>query len=187
MLAVLSVRAGVIATYENGDTPVELLVYTQTSPDIVDLVKRIEKVDSSSGRGNTVPVSVDQTSGFTWPWAWYLRGRPGVDFPLYDNDALKAAPDSSVVLVHLNNKSSTDRVLQDAYTEGERFKHRWWFPESAYRDLTVGKFLSSFADRGAWRRAMDYFLHRKGIRDRLGSEDAVAYFANDLLTSEASR
>ena len=186
MLAVLSVRAGVIATYENGDTPVELLVYTQTSPDIVDLMKRIEDAGASTGRGSTIPVSIDQTSGFTWPWAWYLRGRSGVDFPLYDSTPLEQAPRSSVVLVHLNNRSSTDKALQDTYTDGELFKHRWWFPESAYRDLTVGKFFSSFADRGAWRRAMDYLLYRKGIRDRIGSEDAVAYFANDLLTSEVS-
>ena len=38
-------RAGwsVIAAYENGDTPVEMLVYTQTTPHIVELKDRIEE------------------------------------------------------------------------------------------------------------------------------------------------
>ena len=27
---------------------------------------------------------------------------------------------------------------------------------------------------------MDYFLHRKGIRERLGSEDAYVYYSLDL-------
>jgi predicted membrane-bound mannosyltransferase len=185
MLAVLSVRTGAIANYKNADTPVELLVYTQTAPDIVSIVNRIREADQPAGERVSVPVSVDQTSGFTWPWAWYLRGRPGVDYPLFDNVSLQTPPDSSIVLVHLNNKAATDKALKDTFTDGERFKHRWWFPESAYRDITVRDFLASFRDRGAWRRAMDYFLHREGVRDRLGSEDAFAYFADELELSGA--
>ena len=186
MLAVLSVRAGAIAAYENGDTPVEMLVYTQTTPDIVELMDRIEEAGVSTGRGDSIPVRVDQTSGFTWPWAWYLRGRPSVDFGVYDSSPLKQAPDSSVILVHLNNKASTDKALQGDYTAGERFRHRWWFPEYAYRDLTVGEFLSSFVDRDSRRRAMLYFLNREGIRDRLDSEDAFIYFSNDVAATDGN-
>ena len=186
MLAILSVRAGAIAAYENGDTPVEMLVYTQTTPDIVELKDRIEEAGASTGRGDSIPVRVDQTSGFTWPWAWYLRGRPSVDFGVYDSSPLKQAPDSSVILVHLNNKASTDKALQGVYTDGERFRHRWWFPEYTYRGLTVGEFLSSFVDRDSRRRAMLYFLNREGIRDRLDSEDAFIYFSNDIAASDGN-
>ena len=186
MLAVLSVRAGAIAAYENGDTPVEMLVYTQTTPDIVQLKDRIEEAGVSTGRGDSIPVRVDQTSGFTWPWAWYLRGRPWVDFGVYDSAPLKQAPDSSVILVHLNNKASTDKALQGVYTDGERFRHRWWFPEYTYRDLTVGEFLSSFVDGDSRRRAMRYFLNREGIRDRIDSEDAFIYFSNDIAASDGN-
>ena len=186
MLAVLSLRAGAIAAYENGDTPVEMLVYTQTTPDIVELKNRIEEAGASTGRGDTIPVRVDQTSGFTWPWAWYLRGRPWVEFAVYDNAPLKKAPDSSVILVHLNNKASTDKALQGVYTDGERFGHRWWFPEHTYRDLTPAKFFSGLVDSDTRRRAMLYFLNRDGVRDLIASEDAVIYFSNDIAASDGS-
>ena len=42
------------------------------------------------------------------------------------------------------------------------------------------KFLRGLADRETWRSAMDYFLYREGVFDRLGSEDAYLYFDRDL-------
>ena len=38
--------------------------------------------------------------------------------------------------------------------------------------------IGSFADRDAWRASMDYFLFRKGVRERLGSENGYVYFAD---------
>ena len=83
-------------------------------------------------------------------------------------------------MVHSNNFGGVDQALGERYTEGERIKHRWWFPEETYRGLTLGKFLRGFGDRDVWRSTMDYFLYRKGIRDRLGSEDAYVYFDQGL-------
>ena len=177
ILLALSVRTGWIASYRNGDVPVEMIVYTQTSPDIVGLVSQIEQLADATGRNDGVPVSVDQTSGFTWPWAWYFRDYARVDFPTYAGLPPEGAPDSAVVLVHLRNQDEVDEALREGFTEGVRFKHRWWFPEHKYKRLTLRKFLGAFLDRDAWRRSMDYFLYRKGVdREHLGSEDAVAYF-----------
>ena len=85
-----------------------------------------------------------------------------------------------MVLLHGNNRADLGPALRDTYTEAERIKHRWWFPEDTYRDLTLGKFLRAFGDRDAWRSAMDYFLHRKGVGDRRASEDAYVYYSLDL-------
>ena len=91
-----------------------------------------------------------------------------------------------MILVHLNNKASTDKALQGVYTDGERFGHRWWFPEHTYRDLTPAKFLSGLVDSETRRRAMLYFLNRDGVRDLIASEDAVIYFSNDIAASDGS-
>ena len=179
-LLVLSVWTGSRASYQNGDVPVEMIVYTQTSPDIPELVKEIRRAADVTDQGAEVRVVIDQTSGFSWPWAWYLREFGRVDYPEYDGVPLQQAPEATVLLVHSKNSIAAEAVLADRYTEGLSVKHRWWFPEETYRGLTPGKFLRGLVNRETWRSAMDYFLFRKGISDRLGSEDAYVYFDRDL-------
>ncbi len=182
VLLALTIRTGARAAYQNGDVPVEMIVYTQTSPDLLRLSNHIKQIAKDTGRGMQLPVLIDSTSGFTWPWAWYLRDYTGVGYAAYDTSPMNEAPNTSVLLVHANNYSRSDPLLRDLYTEGVRIKHRWWFPEDTYRGLTPGKFLRSFGDRQAWRRAMDYFLYRK-LGMQTGSEDSYVYFAKDLNTS----
>ena len=177
ILLMLGLRAGWNATYRNGDIPVEMIVYTQTSPDLPRLAALVKESGAATGDPKGFPVAIDGTSGFHWPWLWYLRNHTNIGYTSYDGDVSPNPPDSPIVLVHSSNKSSMDPVLEEGYTEGQRLKHRWWFPEN-YRGLTLGTFLRSFIDRGAWQRAKDYFLHRK-LGHALGSEDAYLYFSKD--------
>ncbi len=172
VLMALSVRAGWHASYENGDVPVEMLVYTQTSPDLVLIRNEVESV-SEGGQS----VLIDNASGFSWPWAWYLRNHPSKNFPSYDN-GIEADPDASVLIVHTKNRSGVDAALNDNYTDALKVKHRWWFPEN-YKGLSLRRFIGSLFDRQAWRNVADYFLYRK-LSSPLGSEDAYVYFNNAL-------
>ena len=172
ILLILTVRTGWNAAYRNGDVPVEMIVYTQTTPDIARLVNET---------GDGVPVTIDGTNGFHWPWRWYLRNNDQAGFTSYEGTTFDRPPGASVLLVHSKNQADADPVLLEQYVEGKRIKHRWWFPEN-YRGLTPGKFLSALLDREAWRNAKDYFLHRK-IRSSLGSEDAYVYFARGFPTT----
>ena len=180
----LSLRAGWIASYENGDTPVELLVYTQTTPEIVELFREIEALADEMGPG-PVDITIDATSGFSWPWAWYLRGRP-VGYPCYMESeagctAMSEPPTSLVLLVHSQNRAKSEPLLEASYGNAERVPHRWWFPEYKYRGLTPGKLVRGLIDRDAWRTATDYFLYRRGIDEEdLASEDAYRYFSNRI-------
>jgi len=178
ILLVLSVRTGFVASYQNGDTPVEMLVYTQTTPDLLRLVKHIERAGAATGNPTGVPVAVESAAGFNWPWAWYLRDYTSVRFTSFDSTTPQVDPAWSVVLVHERNRTAVEAALGEGYQPGIRIKHRWWFPEN-YRGLTPGKFLASFVDRQAWRVAMDYFLHRR-LRAPLGSEDAYVYFDSEF-------
>ncbi len=176
MLLALSVRAGMMASYRNGDVPVEMIVYTQTSPDVTRLLESIEQTNLDG----PVQVAIDGTSGFSWPWAWYFRDTPSVQFPTFRSDSFDDPPSAPVVVVHTNNRQSADEGLADLYGEAERIRHRWWFPEYIYREVTPSRFVGAIFDRSAWRRAMDYWLNREGVRDRLGSEDSYLYFKADV-------
>ena len=172
LLLVFSVRSGVIAAYQNGDIPVEMIVYTQTSPDITRLLDTFDE----TGAGAELPLEIDSTSGFSWPWAWYFRDAEKVQYPVYGENSFDSSFGDSVLVVHSTNQSWADTGLSEVYLDGERIRHRWWFPEHTYRGLTPGKILSGLLDRSAWRGAMNYWLNRDGVRDILGSEDSYVYF-----------
>ena len=183
VLLLLTARASVTAAYRHGDVPVEMLVYTQTSPDIRLLAEEFRRADGYEGADSGLSLAVDDTSGFTWPWAWYLRdsSRYHANFRGIDAASVESAPPSAeVVLVHSNNHEAVDPSLQGLYTDGERIRHRWWFPEQTYRNLTLERFAKGLIDREAWRGVMDYWLYREGVRHNIGSEDSYVYFAPDF-------
>lgn len=171
VMAAMTVRASFMATYQHGDIPVEMLVYTQTSPEIPRLMRDIEELARQMGEDEDLPITVDATSGFTWPWAWYLRDYKNVGYPGLAN--MSAPPTGSVLILHANNQGRAKPYLA-AYGEGRRIPHRWWFPED-YRSLTPMLIWQNLLDPQTRAQAWDYFIFRK-VTTTLGSEDSVAYF-----------
>ena len=183
VLFLLTARASVMAAYQHGDVPVEMLVYTQTSPDISLLADQFSRAEGYEGDDRGISIAVDDTSGFTWPWAWYLRDsdRYHANYRGISSETYAAtSPTGEVLLVHSNNEEEVAPTLQGLYTEGQRIRHRWWFPEHTYRNLTFRSFTSGLVDREAWRSVADYWLFREGVRHNIGSEDAYVHFAPDF-------
>jgi uncharacterized protein (TIGR03663 family) len=183
VLLLLTVRASTTAAYNHGDVPVEMLVYTQTSPDIRSLADEFRQADGYNGENDGISIAVDDTSGFTWPWAWYLRdsSRYYANYSSIDGETLSDSPPTAeALLVHSSNQEEVAPSLQGIYTDGQRIRHRWWFPESTYRNLTLDRIANGLIDREAWRTVMDYWLFRDGVRHNIGSEDAYIYFSPDF-------
>ena len=180
VLLLLTMRASATAAYSHGDVPVEMLVYTQTSPDIRTLAEEFRRADGYEGENSGLAIDVDDTSGFTWPWAWYLRdsSRYHASYRSIDGETfVDRSPTAEVLLVHSNNEGDVTPSLEGLYTEGQRIRHRWWFPEHTYRNVTPGGFVRGLVNRETWRSLMDYWLFREGVRHNIGSEDAYVYFA----------
>ena len=202
MLLVLSGRAGFMAAFRHGDIPVEMIVYTQTSPDVHNLARLLREQDASEG---VHIASIDGTSGFHWPWYWYLRGRNDIEYMNYGTTGVTNPlnpPNSPVALVHSHNKSTADSSFEEVFSEPQLLRQRWWFPEAVYRGYNdpeensnvfgIGKLIADPADRQTWRDLADYFLYRNfwtsyGVcvpaEDNfscLGSENAYIYQRPDL-------
>ena len=176
MMAV-AVPSSFRAAYANADIPVEMLVYTQTAPDIPDIMNNIERLGEETGKGRDISVRVDSSDGYSWPWAWYLRDYRNVGYPCWSNDAgcqsLTQSPEADVVLLAARNQPALARYLT-RFQQGERYKHRWWFPEN-YRELTPAKLTSGFSSRESWCTVVSYFWDRE-VPAGLGSSDGFAYF-----------
>ena len=136
-LLVLTTWIGWRAVYQNGDVPVEMIVYTQTSPSLRDAYKEISRNIEKSDVPNAI--TIDQTGGFSWPWAWYLRDRTDVGY-IDHSPMLSKGSSSKVLMLHIDNRPAEDSIMEESYKSGIVIPHRWWFPET-YRGLTLGNWL----------------------------------------------
>lgn len=174
-LLILTVWIGWRAVYQNGDVPVEMIVYTQTSPSLRDAYKEISKNIEKSDVPNAI--TIDQTGGFSWPWAWYLRDRTDVGY-VDHSGTLSEDSSSKVLLLHIDNRPAEDSIIEESYKSGIVIPHRWWFPE-IYRGLTFSKLVRGSLSGKTWRTFYDYFVYRK-LSQSLGSEDVIIYVSKEI-------
>ncbi|MCC6946092.1 MAG: TIGR03663 family protein, partial [Thermomicrobiales bacterium] len=133
LLALAQIHAAWRLVYQEGDVPKDMLVYTQTSPDMKRTVDELTQLSELTTGGHDMEIWYDDNLGVSWPMQWYLR-----DFPnrhLYGG-ALTGPPNGApVVLVADHNLASVEPYLE-GYTAQE-YALRWWFPESIYRDFAI--------------------------------------------------
>jgi predicted membrane-bound mannosyltransferase/DNA-binding beta-propeller fold protein YncE len=180
VLATFSVRAATMASFQHGDIPVEMLVYTQTSPEIPQLMDRIDALAKTSKLGYNLPIVVDATDGFSWPWAWYLRHYHEVQYPTIS--AGYVPPANAVLLVAKSNATLVDG---SAY-ETQPYKHRWWFIEESYRGLNVSKLRQTLTSTSRLDNLLDFWVHRRSDTFT-GSVDAVAFFPSTLSSFDVRK
>lgn len=181
ILLAFTVRAAVQASFYRADIPVEMLVYTQSSPDIPRIMEDIERLSLEQTGGKDLRITVDAADGFSWPWAWYLRNYTKVDYP--DLSVSTSAPTGDVLLLSASNVTKMAPYL-GRYGPGQKYRHRWWFPED-YKGLTLQRLMDDLVNsktRDQWWR---YFISREPP-STLGSVDSYAYFPKDYIRSAAA-
>ncbi|MEX2446627.1 MAG: hypothetical protein WD734_04740, partial [Dehalococcoidia bacterium] len=129
LLLALMVHTDIGLNVRHPETPVEPLIYVQTTPDVEALAREIHEV-VDAGRADRVLIDDTEGAGITWPWAWYLRDLP-VSYAT-PGELDEAIPDDAVVITL---RDLTGRA-EDA--EVAPYRHRWWFPEEVYRNASWG-------------------------------------------------
>ncbi len=192
VLLLLTVRSTLRASFANGDVPVEMLVYTQTSPALAQAADEIVKYGASTGEGTGVPLTIDTAHGFGWPWHWYLREYTNVEFRCMGTVSVcgagsgpitsETAPRGTIMALNVVNEGNIQGGIDGLDAENKvRIPLRWWFPEHVYRgeDYFAGLSPLSIAqgavDPGAWSSIWNYWSGREPP-DRLGSSDIYMYF-----------
>ncbi len=147
LLALYTVRSSFLLNFRYGDVPQEMLVYTQTTPDVPLVVKEIERLGIDQTRqtrtaqdptgGHGLKIAVDTTQSLDWPFHWYLRDFERIGNLTTFNGAQGVPPDADVILVLSTNEPAMHNQLEGKYT-GMLLKHRWWFPEyETYKRWTL--------------------------------------------------
>jgi len=150
----------------------ELLVYTQTAPDVLgvrDDILALDRQDQNSG-GTGLSVEIDRSQGENDPWLWYLRDLQRTDPRMADADYRPTAP---VLIV---SDATRERLLPylDRYT-GRQFRiWVWWIPGSTQPDWFIPRYLNgSVAD---WLR----WLAFREPWSPLGGQDQWLYVRDDV-------
>jgi uncharacterized protein (TIGR03663 family) len=178
LLFAYTFRASWQASYIYSDVPSEMLIYTQTSPDIVRVANEIKLAGELTGKGKAVSVTIDTSDSYAWPWHWYLRGYTAVGFRDMSAEGAAAERGVEVAVINARNDAKFRPDYLSGYTTPRKIQHRAWFPED-YRGLTAKKFWDTIWNRQRWRGAVDFFVYRK-ISGEIGSVDSYVYFNNDL-------
>ena len=150
LLALGQIHASWRLVYQEGDIPKDMLVYTQTSPDVHRMVDELTQLSALTTGGRDLEIWYDDNNGTSWPMQWYLR-----DFPnrhIYGG-TLAGPPDNApIVLVGGDNLSSVEPFLE-GYT-AQKYVLRWWFPEDPiYRGFAIAPEIPP--GRSAWRSSQD--------------------------------
>lgn len=172
VLLFLAVRNGAAVAYGHPDTPVEPLIYTQTSPDIPVIARQLEALAEERGGKDQVRIVVDSSESMSWPWAWYLRDFTGAT---YVDQVDRASVPAGAVLLLWDGTLRAKPELGDGYPVAETYVHRWWFPEEGYRGWTRSS-LSPRAADGSLFLDMASFYWNGESRDYLGELGGVALF-----------
>ncbi len=197
VLVPLTLHTATQVAFTNGDVAVEMLVYTQTTPDVPKVMREIERIAFRTGAGRDLKVAYD--SDVTWPFEWYLRDYRGRNF--YGTGT--PATDAPVVLVGLegNNDARIRPLLGNKYV-GQRYRLRWWFPEdyqsadawlrailpedkranvpAAGGNVSFLDIVRASLQPEARGRLWRYFLFRETLNP-LGSTDFMLYVRKDLV------
>jgi uncharacterized protein (TIGR03663 family) len=186
VLLPLSLRTAWQVNFFNGDVPVEMLVYTQTSPDVGKVMNEIDRVAFRTGAGKD-KVKVVYDSGVSWPFEWYLRDYKGRVF-IGGGSLANNALDAPIVLIGTENNrdQAVKQQLGNKYVS-QRYRLRWWFPEDfrdgqnvfAYRGITLDSFRWLLTDSATRGRIWRYFMFRE--TPPLGSTDFVMFVRRDLV------
>src|SRR5215204_479385 len=182
------IRTSWLATYEHGDTPRDMLIYVQSSPDVVWVTRELERIGAQTGQGKDLRILMDngysETVGgqpvvheaVSWPFEWYLRGYKnrryfsrtfGSDINLRDYPA---------ILVMGPNLDPIRPALTD-YT-GTKYKLNWWFPED-YKGLSPSVIVDALSDPEQRGKLIKFLLYREPL-NTLGAREFYLFVRKDI-------
>lgn len=162
------IRSSWRLNYENGDIPVEAMVYVQTSPEVARVMDELEKLsDLQSKTGvRTANRSLKILYDNETIWNWYLRNYPNAK---HFGTTLSGPPedDVDIVLLYSDNIANNEAHLKDFVAI--RMPMRWWFPEDQMYKFTKFPEQKTMFDR-IGERFDETICPRNSLIDRLTCE-----------------
>lgn len=172
LVGVYALHTGMPLAFSHGDTPRDLLVYVQTTPDVPYVVDQIEQISRKLSTGNDTVGIIDNEN--SWPFYWYLRDYTAIAYIPTIGDPGEAA----FVIVDSRQVENARQYLGNYVPF--RYKLRWWFPEPTYKELRP-TFLLDFVTKAETRGNFMRWLLNREMPQPIGSQDFYFFVRRDLV------
>jgi uncharacterized protein (TIGR03663 family) len=188
MLTLTSVRSSFRLSFLSGDVPREMMIYTQTSPDVPRVVRRLEQLSIERYNDLSMPVSYDNET----VWLWYFRNFTNAR---NSGTTLSGPPDQQIeAVVMLQENIDMNPLNRENLGEFkvQRYPLRWWFPEDQMYRLSenwrdqdfanvslLGRILRNPLDGETIAQTWRFFIYREP-NAALGSSDFVVAVRPEL-------
>ncbi len=172
LIGVYALHTGLPLAFAHGDTPRDLLVYVQTTPDVPFVAAQIEQMSRKLTTNTEIVGLVDNED--SWPFAWYLRDYKNVGYISKIGDPGEAA----FVIVTASEVDNAREHLSNYVPF--RYKLRWWFPEDLYRELRP-TFILDFITNDTTRSNFTAWLVSRKMPKPIGSQDFYFFVRGDLV------
>ncbi len=146
--------------YSGLERPTELLVYSQTGQETKYASECINHIADKTGLGKDgLRLLIGESDNFAWQWRWYARDYKNTEYLFIKDNPPEEPLNADVVLVSKSVQGSLATALE-GYTEAGDISHLWWFPNTAYSNISFTSLLTDLQRPESWRIATDYFLDR---------------------------
>jgi uncharacterized protein (TIGR03663 family) len=152
-LGIYTLHSTVLLNFYHPANPVETMVYTQTSTDILTMLEVIRDVEFSLGSEEAKKPFIAVQGNAVWPLAWYLRDYEGWYHP---GDLSKIR--RPLIVIDWEDREKYQEVFEEEYQEIQVKLREWWIPQSD----------------GTLKDWWNYFLLRK-VFSPTGSSDVAFY------------
>jgi len=167
-LAALMVHNSILLAYYNPASPLEPMVYVQSTNDVKEMMGTIDKLSNRLTGGKTMEITVEDLC--SWPFAWYLRDYKNLDYP---NPVTLHATTRPIVLSAWQHgqaggdehDAAADKMLSPNY-HSQKYRLRAWWAWTDAPDFDLTKY---------WR----WVMYREPWSG-LGSQDMIFWVKNGV-------
>ena len=172
LIGVYALHTGLPLAFSHGDTPRDLLVYVQTTPDVPYVASQIEQISRKLLNNTEIVGIIDNEN--SWPFYWYLR-----DYTMIAYIPAIGDPGEAAFVIVTASEVENAREHLSNYVPF-RYKLRWWFPEQLYRELRP-TFVLDFITNSQTRSNFTAWLVSREMPKPIGSQDFYFFVRGDLI------
>ena len=154
MLAVLTARAAIRASYVTYDTALEYLVYAHAARGPKDALAIMEEISQRVTGGKDLSIAYDNDG--LYPYWWYLRDYPNHRW--YTDKPTRDLRDSPLIIVSEANYSKIEPIVAQGYYKIDYV--RLWWPNQDYWDLNWPRISGALSDPKIRAGIWDIWLNR---------------------------
>mgnify|MGYP002022358317 CR=1 FL=1 len=168
-LFIFTLKTSIDSSFYKSGLPDEIIVYTQTSPNVHNLAQEIEAYNLIN---NGVSIAIDTSGGYQWPWAWYLRDLDVIYFDSTNEDSFNDKDFYKYDYLILNSdnflKFNSKVTNSNLYENINQAPFRMWFPEN-YRFGSFQEFTNYLWDFNN----LNYLIRHVAFKDFAGDIGTV--------------